>query len=380
MKYLKILFVALLCNVGIASAEELSLRDKIGQMLIIGFDGKEINETSPIVQAIDKNNIGGVILFDYNYRTQTFDKNIANPQQLKQLNEQLQLANKVANQKHQRPQLPLLISIDYEGGAVNRLKEDYGFPKTVSAADVGKMAPEAANQVAGEMARTLEDVGLNLDFAPDVDVNVNPDNPIIGMLGRSFSDQPSNVALYGGIFSQNFLQHGIQCAYKHFPGHGSSNADSHLGFVDVTDSWQEFELEPYRLLLNSETPCGMIMTAHIVNGKLDATGLPATLSHKILTEILREQLQFKGVIVTDDMQMKAISENFGLEQAVTLALNAGADMLLFGNQLAEKPQDPKEIIDIIEAKVRSGEISESRIDDAYQHILIFKKLKSSERS
>ncbi|CEK09151.1 glycoside hydrolase family 3 protein [Legionella hackeliae] len=375
MKYLKILLTLCLFNVGIASADQPSLRDKIGQMLIIGFEGKELNDSSPIAKAIDENNIGGVILFDYNFRTKTFDKNIANPAQVKKLNEQLQVANSSANKKHNRPQLPLLISVDYEGGAVDRLKADYGFPQTVSAADVGKMTPEAANEVATVMTNTLEEAGFNLDFAPDVDVNVNPDNPIIGMLGRSFSDKPEDVALYSTIFSQDFLQHHIQCAYKHFPGHGSSNADSHLGFVDVTDSWKEYELDPYRLLLNSDTPCGMIMTAHIVNRKLDDSGLPATLSHKILTDILREQLQFKGVIITDDMQMKAISEHFGLEHALTLAVNAGADMLLFGNQLSEDPQDPEEIIDIIEAKVKKGEIKEERINEAYQHIVAFKQIK-----
>ncbi|KTD07746.1 glycoside hydrolase family 3 protein [Legionella jamestowniensis] len=376
MKYVKILIAFILVHIGVANAGEPSLRDKIGQMLIIGFEGKTIDDASAVTKAINKNNIGGVILFDYNYHTQTFDKNIANPEQVKKLNQQLQLATSKANDKHHRPQLPLLISVDYEGGAVNRLKSEYGFPQTVSAAEVGKMIPEDANLIAQTMAATLKEAGFNLDFAPDVDVNINPDNPIIGLLSRSFSDKPEEVAFYSSIFSQDFLQHRVQCVYKHFPGHGSSATDSHLGFVDVTDSWQEYELDPYKLLLNSETPCGMIMTAHIVNRKLDESGLPATLSHKILTEILREQLQFKGVIITDDMQMKAISEHFGLAQAITLSINAGVDMLLFGNQLSEKPQNPEEIIDIIETKVKQGKIKEERIDEAYQHILAFKQLTS----
>lgn len=373
MKYFKLLLaIFTLLIAGLAIASEVSLRNKIGQMLIIGFEGKQLDDQSPIVRAMNESNIGGVILFDYNYRTKKFDKNIESPEQVKKLNHQLQHANKVANQTHHRSSLPLLISVDYEGGNVNRLKNEYGFPETVSAANVGKMNIVEAGQVADRMGQTLEDAGFNLNFAPDLDVNVNPDNPIIGKLERSFSANSTDVASYGNLFSSYFLRHGVQCAYKHFPGHGSSNADSHLGFVDVTDTWQESELEPYKLLLGGNDTCGMIMTAHIVNRNLDESGLPATFSHKVLTELLREQLQFDGVIITDDMQMKAISGHFGLEQALTLAVNAGADMFIFGNQLSDTPQDPKEVIDIIEAKVKSGEISQRRIDEAYRHIVAFK--------
>lgn len=375
MKFVKLLILSFLLFSTdlVLAADEPSLRDKIGQMLIIGFEGKQVDSTSPIIKAISEQNIGGVILFDFNYRTKSFDKNIASPTQVRELNHRLQEANQQANQKNNRPALPLLISVDYEGGAVNRLSRDYGFPDTFSAADVGKMTVEKASEVADSMGKTLEDAGFNLNFAPDLDVNFNPDNPIIGKLGRSFSADPKEVASFAALYSRYFLQHKVQCAYKHFPGHGSSKADSHLGFVDVSDSWQESELDPYKLLLNGGDSCGMVMTAHIVNRLLDETGLPATLSHKILTEILREQLQFDGVIITDDMQMKAISEHYGLEQALTLAVNAGADMFIFGNQLFDKSQDPKEVIDIIEAKVKSGEISQTRIDEAYRHIKDFKK-------
>lgn len=143
--------------------------------------------------------------------------------------------------------------------------------------------------------------------------------------------------------------------------------------MDVTDTWQAYELEPFQQLLSSSASCGMIMTAHLVNRKLDPSGLPATLSHKILTDLLRKQLHFKGVIITDDMQMKAISDNYGLEQALILAINAGADMLIFGNNLPAPSQDPTQVIDLIEAKVNSGEISQERINEAYKHIVVLKK-------
>lgn len=352
---------------------KVSLRDKIGQMLLIGFDGKKINAQSPVVKLIEENNIGGVILFDYDYRTKTYDRNIESPEQVKQLNRDLQYFTRYSNLKHHRANLPLLIAVDYEGGKVNRLGEQYGFPATLSAAEVGKRSFTEAESIAESMAKTLHKAGFNLNFAPVIDVNVNPDNPVIGKKERSFSGEANAVSSYASIYSRHFLNQKIQCAYKHFPGHGSSTKDSHLGFVDVTDTWHPDELEPYQQLLTSNEACGVVMTAHIVNRQLDASGLPATLSHTILTHILRHQFNFKGVIITDDMQMKAISDNYGLEQALVLTINAGADMLIFGNNLSVEPQDPKQLIDIIEAKVLSGDIPPERITNAYRHIKALKK-------
>lgn len=350
-----------------------SLRDKIGQMLLIGFDGKQVSSDSPIVKMIVGNNIGGVLLFDYNYRTKNKDKNIESPKQVKQLTHDLQMFTKEGQLKHQRLQLPLLIAVDYEGGRVNRLDEYYGFPPTVSAAKVGKKGFDAAETIAESMAKTLKEAGFNLDFAPVLDVTINPANPIIGKKERSFSSDASKVSHYASIYARHFLKQKIQCAYKHFPGHGSSTNDSHLGFVDVTHTWKTAELVPYQQLLNADKTCGIVMSAHIVNRRLDKSGLPATLSYKILTTLLRDKLHFKGVIITDDMQMKAIRDNYNLEQALVLAINAGADMLIFGNNLDVAPQDPKQIIDMIEAKVHAGAISVKKINEAYQHIVRLKQ-------
>ncbi len=372
--FLSILFVLGLSSQSVAATEsKISLRNKIGQMLLIGFDGKYINSESDIVKIIEKNNIGGVILFDYNQKTKIFDKNIESPEQVKRLTHDLQEATEQANLKHHRPKLPLLISVDYEGGIVTRLSEQYGFPATLSAAELGKRRLIDTESNATLMSNTLKDNGFNLDFAPVLDLNVNPDNPVIAKKERSFSSDPAVVGRHAEIYSRYFLKHKIQCVYKHFPGHGSSTTDSHLGFVDVTETWHPNELEPYQYLLNQENSCGVIMTAHIVNRQLDDSGLPATLSHKILTDILRNTLHFKGVIITDDMQMKAISAHYGLEQALVLAINAGADMFIFGNALSPENQDPAELINIIEAKVQSGEISQARINEAYQHIVSLKK-------
>lgn len=372
-------FLSLLIALGLSAQcmaevkQEISLRNKIGQMLLIGFDGKRINAQSEIVKIIEKNHIGGVILFDYNQQTKTFDKNIQSPSQVKKLNLDLQYFTRQANLKHHLPNLPLLISVDYEGGIVTRLSERYGFPATLSAAEVGKRGLKEADSNAKLMAQTLKNTGFNLDFAPVLDINVTPNNPVIREKERSFSSNPSVVTRNAEVYSRHFLNQKIQCVYKHFPGHGSSTADSHLGFVDVTDTWKIYELEPYQHLLNKDSSCGIIMSAHIVNRQLDASGLPATLSHKILTDLLRHQFHFNGVIITDDMQMKAISDHYGLEQALVLAINAGADMFIFGNALSATAQDPEQLIDIIETKVHSGEISQGRIDEAYQHIVTLKK-------
>ena len=354
-------------------AAEPGLRDKIGQMLIIGFQGKIVEENSSIATSITKDNIGGVILFDFNQQSQTFDKNIESPQQVKQLNQQLQLITQKANQLHHRPNVPLLISEDYEGGRVNRLHPRYGFPEIPSPKQVGKGSFTDADNVARLMATTLHGSGFNLNFFPDLDVDVNPENPIIGKLERSFSSDPEVVTQFAQFYSRQFLTRKIECAYKHFPGHGSSLADSHLGFVDVTDTWTEQELTPFLRLLSQPQHCNMVMVAHIVNRKLDATGAPATLSYSMITGLLRHDLQFNGVVITDDMQMKAIANYYGLATALTLSINAGVDMLIFGNQLVDKFQDPKELIDIIEQKVISGQIKEERINEAYQRIMKLKR-------
>ena len=348
------------------------LRYKIGQMLIMGFDGTSIHKDSPIYQTLQSDTLGGVLLFDYNLQSNTFDKNILNPTQVRSLNQALQAANHQAAKTHDWPGLPLIIAVDYEGGKVNRLKETCGFPPTLTAAQVGLLQDEERFTTASAMAHTLSDLGFNLDFAPVVDLNSNPDNPIMGQLDRCFSTDPQHVADCARSYTKAFRAHHILSSYKHFPGHGSSQGDSHLGFVDVTDTWQASELVPYESLVKEHSTDTMVMTAHIVNRHLDPTGLPATLSKVILTDLLRNQLKFKGVIITDDMQMKAIADHYDMETAITLAINAGADMLIFGNQLSDTPEDPNSLIDYIESQVRSGLIEESMINQAYERIVVLK--------
>lgn len=355
---------------------DIMLKHQIAQMLIVGFDGKHVSNDHPIVNAIHAG-IGGVILFDQDYHTKKFDKNIESPQQVKALNAQLQDYAHQAAQQHGWADVPLFISVDYEGGRVNRLKTDYGFPATQSASDLAKGNLADAATAAGKMGDTLHSAGFNVDFAPMLDVNTNPDNPIIAKLGRSFSDDASVVADYAAVFSEQFHQRGIYCAYKHFPGHGSSTEDSHLGFVDVTETWQTVELMPYKLLFERGAPCDFVMTAHIINRQLDPSDLPATLSKPVLTDLLRHELGYQGIIITDDMQMQAITNHFDKTDAMTKAINAGADMLIFGNQLSATPQDPLELVEIIYQQVQAGHIAEGRITDAYKRIIRVKQKYSS---
>lgn len=350
-----------------------TLREKIGQMLIVGFEGKSIDKHSKIVQSLDRDAIGGVILFDYNPKSRHFDKNIENPEQVRALTTALQEFNTKAAKRHHRRPLPLFISVDYEGGSVNRLSPNYGFPKIPSAKEIGQHPIDDALENAKLMARTLKKSGFNLNYFPVLDVDINPDNPIIGKLGRSFSADAQAVSYYAKPYSTQFLENNIECAYKHFPGHGSSLADSHLGFVDITDTWASKELLPFMESLSHPTHCGFVMIAHVVNRHLDITGVPASLSYPIVSGLLRHDLHFDGVVISDDMQMKAISENYGLAAALTQSINAGVDMFIFGNQLSEQTQDPGELIDIIEDKIDSGEISKDRINEAYQRIVTMKE-------
>jgi beta-N-acetylhexosaminidase len=372
--WFKIIFSLLLTGfLNMAIANNIPLKDKIGQMLIIGFKGLSLQPSDPIVQSILANRIGGVILFDYDFQTKKYERNIQSPEQVKHLTTQLQDYAYQAAQTKQQKFTPLLISIDYEGGTVNRLKENYGFPKTVSAADIGLGSLDQATQYATQMAETLQQAGINLNFAPVVDVNVNPDNPVIGKLKRSFSDDPQKVTEYAAVFSKAYQEKGILCAYKHFPGHGSSTGDTHAGFVDVTQTWKDYELNPYKDLFQASYHCPIVMTSHVVHEGLDPAGYPASLSFAMTQTLLRDKLQFQGVVVTDDLQMKAISDNYSLPEAVQLAINAGADLLVFGNQLVPVAQDPEEIVEMIYQDVRAGKISEARIDEAYQRILKLKE-------
>ncbi|AFL68490.1 glycoside hydrolase family 3 protein [Sulfurospirillum barnesii] len=337
-----------------AMPEDEALKKMIGHMLIVGFEEEKLVATSPIVEAIERYELGGVILFDRFYTDKSRVKNIRSSEQLKALTHTLKASAKT----------PLLICVDQEGGKVARLKPSYGFVQTPSALKVASESLEKAKETYDALALMLREHGINCNFAPDVDLSLNPKNSVIVGLERSYGTEPHRVVSYAGVMLESFVEHNITGVLKHFPGHGSSFEDSHLGFVDVTQTWSEVELDPYRMLIAQEK-ASMIMSAHVFNAKLDKN-YPATLSYATNTLLLRQTLGFKGVLVSDDMHMQAIANDYSLKDAITLAINSGVDMLLFGNQLSYT--STHEIIETIATQVKSGAISLQRIREANTRI------------
>jgi beta-N-acetylhexosaminidase len=216
------------------------------------------------------------------------------------------------------------------------------------------------------MAQTLRQVGINLNLAPVVDLNVNPDNPIIGNLERSFSGDPAMVTKHALEFIKAHHEQGLLCTLKHFPGHGSSTADSHLGLVDVTNTWSRTELDPYRNLIGAGV-VDATMTAHVFNRKTDGDN-PATLSKPTISGLLREELNYDGVVISDDMQMGAITEHYGFETAVQAAIEAGVDILVFANNSVYEEDIAARTGAFIKQLVQHGTVSEARIDTSYQRV------------
>jgi len=256
--------------------------------------------------------------------------------------------------------------VDQEGGKVQRLKSKYGFyGKFPKASDAIKMPREKMLDIYTSMAKELKSVGINYDLAPVVDLDINPNNYVIHKLGRSFGKSPSVVSMYASEFISAMHRYGVLTSLKHFPGHGSSLGDTHKGFVDVTNLWSEVELEPYKKLKDR---ADTVMVAHVFNRHLDSK-YPATLSANVVNGLLRDKIGFDGVVITDDLQMGAIKSKYSLSKTISLAINAGDDILLFGNQLTpKKTVSIKTLIAVTKKLIKDGKIQKSTIDKSYDRI------------
>lgn len=339
-----------------------SIEQKVGQLLMVGFKGFEVNDTSHVKRDIEQYNAGGVILFDFDMPTRTPNRNIESAAQVERLNQSLQELSKI----------PLLIAIDQEGGRVARLKAARDFPQTVSAEYLGGLNnPDSTKAYAAEQTELLSKLGFNVNFAPVVDLNTNPENPVIGQLDRSYSADPGIVSKHASIVIEEHQNRNLLPVLKHFPGHGSAWNDSHVGMADVTDTWEEVELEPYRNLAGTNSRFA-VMTAHVMNSNLDEE-LPATLSRNVQTGLLREDIGFRGMLFSDDMQMDAIRSYYGLEFSIEHALNAGVDMLIFANNSVYHPDIVPDAVQIIVNLIESGAVSETRVNEAYERVMETKR-------
>ncbi len=342
-----IIFLSLTSSILLANL----LDKEIANMFILGFYGTSANSNTKIYNDICNKGLGGVILFQKNPIKRGSAKNFTNLNNLKKLTTNLKSCNT-------KP----LIAVDQEGGFVQRVKLNKIYPK---ASNIAKMGEDYAKNIYYQMAKELNYLGINLNFAPVADLALNPKNKVIVKWGRSYGSNPNIVTKYDKIFINQMHKFNIATSLKHFPGHGSSLGDTHKGFVDVTNLWKNIELKPYINLKNSTDT---IMVAHIFNKKLDSL-YPASLSKRVITNLLREKIGFRGVIVSDDLQMGAIAKHYSLKKRVELSINAGVDIMLFANQVNPKSViSIDKLIKITRELLKEKKISEISIKEANQRI------------
>lgn len=355
-----ILLAGVLSVFSSVSSAQPSLRTKIGQMIIVTVTGDSVEESSPSMDTMKADLadglVGGIVMF-------TWSGNLRSPGQIAHLTAELQ----------KRSRIPLLLAIDQEGGKVARLSAANGFAATSSAYELGTVLNEesATRLSAATMAGWFVETGLTMNLAPVVDLNINPSSPAIGALQRSFAAGASTVTRHAYWFIDEFHKRGVITTLKHFPGHGSATADSHLGFTDITDTWTATELEPYDSLL-ARGFVDAVMTGHLFHAALDPL-YPATLSSATITGLLRTEIGYTGVVISDEMSMRAISDHFGLDQAAVLAVNAGVDILLYNrNRDSTGGSLARHMVELLEAEVARGRIAASRIDSSYDRIMALK--------
>ena len=333
------------------------LEAMIGQMIMVGFIGTSPQDPWPakLIGQIAAGQVGGVLFLG---------RNAGSRASVVALNQAILDAGGA---------IPVLIAVDQEGGRIERLTEEVGFTERPSAHDVAasNSVTEATAIYAGR-ARDLRNSNFNVNLGPVVDVDVNPDNPIIGALGRSFSGDPDTVTAYASAFVSGHRASGVLTALKHFPGHGSSREDSHKGFVDITETWTPAELEPYRALVAAGL-VDMVMSGHLYLEPLSepSARLPASLSKPAL-DLLRDDIGFDGVIISDDMEMQAIEKHYALEDAAVAAVRAGTNILVYSNYAHPRPDLPGEIIAILRRHAESDPQFRAMIEDSYRRIMFLK--------
>lgn len=327
----------------------LTLREKIGQRLVVGFSGTEI--TDELENMIKQYKISNIILFK---------ENIVSGSKLKKLCCDLQCLIK----KHTGT--GAFITIDQEGGMVTRLAEDsVNIPGAMAIAATGNT--EYAYQAGKITGKQLKKLGVNFNLAPVADINSNMDNPVIGV--RSYGDTPERVAEYVEAMTRGLMDGGVMASAKHFPGHGDTDIDSHLGLPQINKSFEELEkceLIPFKKLIQTGIPA--ITTAHILFPKIEPNKIPATMSRKIVNDILKEKLGFQGLVISDCMEMQAIKKSYGTIEGVKLAMKAGVDLIFISHTTSLV----KDVSDTLMEAFDSGELSLEEMDCSVNKILHWK--------
>ena len=333
----------------------------IGQMIMVGFSGNSERDAGVALarEQLNKGTIGGVVLYP---------ENIGPPKELRTLTAFLRNAKSSP--------IPF-IAVDQEGGLVQRLTRRNGHSYFPSAFSVGRnpsfASPASAEKLYATMAAELAEAGFNLNFGPVVDLNLNPWNPVIGQRDRSFGTDPNTVTMLARAFITAHRAADIVTVAKHFPGHGSSHVDSHVALADVSETWKEIELEPYRNLAK-EGMLDAVMIGHLYHPRFsDGAKLPASLSRRAVQALRASYIGFDGMVVSDDMEMGAVSDDYSFEERVIKAVNAGTDLIVFSNVSGRDPELGPKIHAVIADAVRDGRISRTRIEGAYGRIKMLKR-------
>jgi beta-N-acetylhexosaminidase len=351
---------------GLAALRDTALADDlldrmIGQTIMVGFSGADEHDqgVKAVRDELAKGLIGGVVLYP---------ENIRSPRQLRLLTAYLSNANS---------ELVPFIAVDQEGGRVQRLTPGTGYKHYPSAQTMGRdatLTPEAARRIYGEMAKELAGAGINVNFGPVVDLSINPWNTVIARRKRSYGADPETVTSLARSFIAAHREVNVVTVAKHFPGHGSSWSDSHKTLPDISRSWRESELQPY-VTLSHDGLLDMVMVGHLYHPRFsDGEKLPSSLSANAIRALRADgYIGFHGVVVSDDMEMGAVRERYGLEDSVIRALNAGVDLLVFSNVKSRDTELGAKVHAIIAQAVRDGRIPRAKIEAAYQKIAALKR-------
>lgn len=321
----------------------LTVEQKIGQLMMVGFAGTQVDDD--IRALVQGRQVGGVCMFK---------RNIVSAEQIAQLNDDVRALLSDS--------IPPFIGVDQEGGNVVRISD--GMVVLPGNMALGATRNEELAYQAGRVqGEDLKRLGFNMNLAPVLDVNVNPKNPVIGI--RSFSDDPQLVSKLGRAFVRGQQDAQMVTIAKHFPGHGNTDADSHKALPRMLETEKELmkQISPFQDVISDGLDG--LMTAHVAIPNVTGDEHPATLSKKILTDLLRRRLNFDGLVMTDELEMEAIADHYGVGKAAVMAISSGADMVL----IPWRPEKKTEVYEALLAAAQSGELSEERLNDAVRHVL-----------